>query len=73
MSIRKWGIPLAFVGLGGLGALFFSERGRKLIYSMIEGCQAAPGRLLAWNNSSQQELDHIQQAVKQIEQSLETR
>ena len=22
MSIRKWGIPLAFVGLGGLGALF---------------------------------------------------
>jgi hypothetical protein len=72
MSIRKWSIPLAFVGLGGLGAILFSERGRKLIHSAAMRFQAAPGRLLAWNNSAQQELNYIQQEVRELEQSLGT-
>lgn len=72
MNLRKWSVPLAFVGLGGLGAMLFSERGRKLIHAAAERLHATSGQLLAWNDSAQEELDHIQQAVKEVEQSLGT-
>ncbi len=38
-GVRKWTIPLTFVGLGFLGAVLFSERGRKLIRSTAERIQ----------------------------------
>jgi hypothetical protein len=72
VSVRKWTIPLTFVGLSGLGAMLFSERGRKLIHSMAERFSGTPGRLAAWNDPAQKELDKIQQAVKELEQSLGT-
>lgn len=72
MKIRKWTIPLTFVGLGGLGAMLFTERGRKLIRSGAERLRATPGRLAAWSGPAQEELDQIQRAVKKIEQSLGT-
>ncbi len=43
MNLRKWSIPLAFVGLGGLGAMLFSERGRKLIHAAAERLQCNVG------------------------------
>ncbi len=70
MKVRKWTIPLTFVGLGGLGAILFSERGRKLLRSTAARVGATPGRLAAWNDSAKQELDHIQQEIKELEQSL---
>jgi len=72
MNVRKWTIPLTFVGLGGLGAMLFSKRGRNFMRSAAKRFNSAPGRLAAWNDSAQQELDHIQHAVKIIEQSLGT-
>lgn len=72
MSVPKWTIPLTFVGLSGLGAVLFSERGRKLVRSFAERLSAAPGRFAVWNDAAQMELDHIQQAVKELEQSLGT-
>lgn len=70
--MRKWTIPLTFVGLSGLGALLFSPRGRKLIRSAAERLNVMPGRLAAWNESAKQELDHIQEALDELEQSLGT-
>jgi hypothetical protein len=72
MSVPKWTIPLTFVGLSGLGAMLFSGRGRKLIRSATKRYSSMPGRLVAWNDSAKRELDHIQQAVKDLEQSLGT-
>jgi uncharacterized membrane protein YebE (DUF533 family) len=72
MSVRKWTIPLTLAGLGGLGAMLLSHRVRKLIRSATKGCGAAPERLMAWNDSAQQELNHIQQAVKDVEQLMGT-
>ena len=72
MSVRKWTLRLTFAGLGGLGAMLFTERGRKLIRSGAERVRATPGRVAAWNGSAQEELNHIQQAVKELEQSLGT-
>ena len=72
MSARKWTIPLTFLGLGGLGAMLLSERGRKLIRSMAERLGATPGQLAVWNHSAQEELDHIEHEVEKLEQTLRT-
>jgi len=72
MNTRKWTISLTLAGLGGVGAMLFSPRGRKLIRSAAGRLGVTPGRLAAWNVSAQNELDHIQQAVKELEQSLGT-
>ena len=72
MKVRKWTIRMTVLGLGGQGAMLLSERGRKLIRSAAERFGAAPGRLAAWNDAAQEELDHIQHAVMELEQSLGT-
>lgn len=72
MNVRKWSIRLTLAGLGGVGAMLFSSRGRKLVRSVAERLSAAPGQLAAWNDSAKSELDHIQQALNEIEQSLGT-
>ena len=70
MSVRRWTIPLTLAGLGGLGAMLFTSRGRKLIHSVAERRDAKSGRLAAWNDSAQKELDHIQQELKELEHSI---
>jgi hypothetical protein len=76
MSVRRWAIPLTCLGLGGLGAILLSERGRKTIRSAAERFSATfsanPGQLADWNDSAQEELNHIEQAIKELEQSLGT-
>jgi hypothetical protein len=72
MNVSKWKIPLTLAGLGGVGALLFSSRGRKLIHSTAERLNQAPERLVAWNDSAKDELNHIQQAVQALEQSIGT-
>lgn len=70
--MRKWAISVTCLGIGGLGAMLLSERGRKLIRAAAESLSATPAQLAAWNDVARQELDHIQRAVKEIEQSLGT-
>ncbi len=72
MNVSKWKIPLTLAGLGGVGALLFSARARKLIHSTTERLNQTPERVVAWNDSAKDELTHIQQAVQALEQSLGT-
>lgn len=72
MKASSWKIPLTLAGLGGVGAMLFSSRGRRLIHSIAARFSAAPERLVAWNDSAKNELDHIQQALKELEQSIST-
>jgi predicted translin family RNA/ssDNA-binding protein len=43
-----------------------------MIRSTVERLRPAPGQLAAWNDSAKQELNHIQKAVEELEQSLGT-
>lgn len=70
MTVRRWTIPLTCLGLGGLGAMLYSERGRKLIRVVAERVGQTPAQLAAWNDAAKQELSHIRQAVKELEQSI---
>jgi hypothetical protein len=68
MSVGKWTTTLTLAGLGGV--MLLTLRGRKPIRSAVQA--GGGGRLAAWNESAREELNHIQQAVKDVEQSIES-
>ncbi len=69
--MRKWYVPVTFVGLGGLGVLLFTDRGRRAIHWLAENAPHAPSRLAEWNEKAQRELDRIQTALNRVAESLE--
>ncbi len=69
--MRRWYVPLTLLGLGSIGALLLSERGRSALRAIFERFEQAPDRLLELNNTFQGELDRIQAALDQIAESLD--
>jgi len=69
--MRKWYFPLALLGLGGLGMLVLTERGRKGLRWVYENASRAPESLLGWNETAQRELDKIQTALNRVAESLQ--
>jgi hypothetical protein len=69
--MRKWYVPLAVLGVSGVGVLLFSPRGRAALRWVAENLHRAPEQLLEWNEAAQRELDHIQAALNRVAASLE--
>jgi hypothetical protein len=69
--MRKWYVPLTLLGIGGLGYLFLTERGRTTLRWLGENLYRAPDRFLEWNEAAQRELDRIQTALNRVAESLE--
>ncbi len=70
--MSKWYVPMTVVGLGGLGVLLFTDRGRKAMRWAMEQAVEAPFRLKEWNEAAQRELDRVQTALNQLAESLES-
>jgi hypothetical protein len=70
--MRKWFLPLTVLGLGGVGALVLSERGRKAIIWAMERLDEAPERFSEWNENAQSELERIQINLNRLAESLDT-
>jgi hypothetical protein len=70
--MRKWYLPMAVVGVGGLGALLLTYAGRRRLQWLWDNAQRAPETLLAWNEAAQRELDRIEEAVNRVAQSLDS-
>jgi len=68
--MRKWYLPMTVVGLGGLGMLFFTERGRRSLAWMVEHLPEAPKHFAEWNETAQRELDRIQATLDRVAESL---
>jgi hypothetical protein len=68
--MRRWYLPLTVLGLGGVGALLLTERGRSVLRRALEQFWEAPDELLDWNGSLENELDRIQDALDTIAESL---
>jgi hypothetical protein len=68
--MRKWYIPITVLGLGGLGMLFLTERGRQGLRWAAQNLHRAPESLLEWNEAAQRELDRIQLALNRVAESL---
>ena len=73
IPMRRWYLPLTVIGLGGVGALLLSERGRIAMHNLLEKCWRAPDRLLDWNGSLENELDRIQDTLDAIADTLNPR
>ena len=71
LILRKWFVPITVLGVGGLGLLFLTERGRLAIRWLGENLQHGPKRLAEWNEVAQRELDRIQTALNRVAESLE--
>jgi hypothetical protein len=71
LLMRKWYVPLAIAGIGGLSVLFLTDRGRRALRWAAENIHRAPGTFLEWNEAAQRELDRIQTALNRVAQSLE--
>jgi len=69
--MRKWYVPLTLMGLGGLGVLCLTERGRRTLRRIFEGLHRAPESFLEWNEAAQRELDRIQTALNRVAESLQ--
>jgi len=69
--MRRWYVPLTVVGLGGLGLLFLTERGRRAVRWAFERMNEAPDKVLEWNEAAQRELERIQAALNRVAESLE--
>jgi hypothetical protein len=59
------------VGLGGLVALLFTDRGRRTLYWISEHLPEAQEQLAEWNETAQRELDRIQTALNNLADSLQ--
>jgi hypothetical protein len=70
-AMRKWYFPMTVLGLGGLGVLLFSERGRRSLQRLVEFLPEAPQHLAEWNETAQRELDRIQDTLNQVAEQLE--
>ncbi len=70
--MRKWYMPLTLMGLGGLGLLLVTERGRRSLRWLAEHAPNAPNKLLEWNETAQRELDRIQNALNRVSESLQS-
>jgi hypothetical protein len=67
---NKWYLPVAVFGLGSLGLLVLTERGREAVRWVGDQFEQAPDRFLDLNDSVQRELERIQMSLDQVAESL---
>lgn len=70
--MRKWYVPLALLGMGGVGALVLSENGRRALRWMWEHAHEAPEALADFNERVEGELDRIQKTLNRLADTLES-
>ena len=68
--MRRWAVPLTVLGVGGVGALMFSQRGRVAIRWVFRRMEEAPEQIAQWNEAAQAELEKIQTALNDLAESL---
>jgi len=66
--MRRWYLPVAVLGISGLGLLVMTERGRYILRWVADNLQ----RAVEWNEAAQRELDRIQIALNRVAESLES-
>jgi hypothetical protein len=74
--MRKWYLPLTVLGLGGLGVvgmLVGTDRGRAVVRRVAENFLDAPESFEEWNDAAQRELDSIQVALDGLAKALGVR
>ncbi len=69
--MKKWYMPLAVLGIGSLGALLLSERGRQALRWLADNFDLHEGKFLEWNEAAEREIDRLEQALERIADHIE--
>jgi hypothetical protein len=68
--MTRWYVPLTVLGLGGLGVLFGTDRGRRALERAADFLEQLPEDYSEWMDMTEREIAEIQSAVDQIAASL---
>lgn len=68
--MRKWYLPLTVLGLGSLGILVATERGRSVLRRVGRGLDRAPDQLRDWSEAFDDELAKIQTTIDSLNELL---
>ena len=68
--MRKWYLPLTVLGLGSLGVLVATERGRKILRQVGKGFDRAPEHLRDWSDALDGEMAKIQDTIDSLNDML---
>lgn len=69
--MKKWYMPLAVLGIGGLGALLLSDRGRQALRWVSENFERHQDTILEWNEAAERKIDRLEEALDRIAASIE--
>ncbi len=70
--MRRYYVPLAVLGLAGLGALVLTQRGRQALRWVAQNFNKAPDAVLQWNETTRRQLEHLRTAIDRLADSLGT-
>ncbi len=68
--MRKWFLPLTVLGLGSLGVLVATERGRTMLRQVGRSLDRAPDQLRDWSEAFDEELAKIQGTIDSLNDLL---
>jgi hypothetical protein len=69
--MKHWFIPIAVLGVSGLGLLFASERGREQVRVFFDRLMAHGDPLGEFNKFVDEQLDAIQRGLDSLAEALE--
>jgi hypothetical protein len=68
---KRWYMPLAMLGVGGIGAFLLSDRGRQAIRWVVENVEHHQRKFSEWNEAAERELDRLEEALDRVAASIE--
>lgn len=69
--MKNWMLPLAVLGMSGLGLALSCERSRKQMFAFLANLAASTDPLADFGRAMDQQLEHIQEALNDLASSLE--
>jgi hypothetical protein len=69
--MKNWFIPIAVVGLSGLGLLCISERGQEKVQQLFDRITRGEDPLSEFNSFLDQQLTSIQRSLDHLAEALE--
>lgn len=69
--MKKWYMPLAVLGIGSLGALLLSDRGRQALRWVADSVERHQEKILEWNEAAEREIDRLEEALNRIAAIIE--
>lgn len=69
--MKNWLLPIAVLGLSGIGLLFARNRGRAPLRSWMEELKETEDPFGDFNRAVENELEYIQRSLDQLTEALE--